>query len=171
MSGLKVNFFKSKIFGIRVNEDCLQMLADLLGCKAGTLPSSYLGLPVCIGAISKSIWYPVIERLEKKLALWKANHLSLAGRITLINAALANLPIYFMSLYKCPTEVNKRIGKLQRDFLWQGKENKKKFHLIKWSQVWKPRHGHGKENKKKFHLIKWSQVCKPRQDDGLAIRP
>lgn len=71
-SGLKVNFFKSEIFGIRVNEDCLLMLADLLGCKAGTLLSSYLGLPLCIRALSKSLWYPVIERLEKKLALWKA---------------------------------------------------------------------------------------------------
>lgn len=98
VSGLRVNVFKSEIIGLRVNEDQLSMHADLLRCKAGALPSSYLGFPQCIGAASKSLWYPVIKRMEKKLALWKANYLFLGGRITLIKVDFAILPIYFMSL-------------------------------------------------------------------------
>ena len=73
--------------------------------------------------------------------------MSLGGVITLIKAALANLPIYFMSMFRCPMEVIKHIEKLQRDFLWHGND------------------------KKIFHLKKWSQVCKPKKEGGLGIRP
>ena len=41
---------------------------DFVGCIAGSLPSSYLGLPLCIGVASKSLWSPELERLEKKLS-------------------------------------------------------------------------------------------------------
>ena len=89
----------------------------------------------------------MLEPLENKLSLWKANYFSFGGRITLIKAAFANLPIYFMSLFRCHVEVIRRIEKLQRDFLWHGKE------------------------KKKVHLIKWAKVSKSKEDGGLRIRP
>eukprot|EP00268_Persea_americana_P046828 TRINITY_DN48445_c0_g1_i1.p1 TRINITY_DN48445_c0_g1~~TRINITY_DN48445_c0_g1_i1.p1 ORF type:complete len:114 (-),score=18.34 TRINITY_DN48445_c0_g1_i1:96-437(-) len=66
VSSLRVNFFKSELIGIRVDESHLQNLTDLIGYKAGALPSTYLGLPLCYGAASKSLWMPVLERLEKK---------------------------------------------------------------------------------------------------------
>ena len=120
VSGLRVNFFKSEMIGVRVEDTHLASLADILGCKVGSLPSSYLGLPLCIEVASKALRSPMIERMEKRLSLWKANYLSLGGRITLIKAALANLPIYFMSMFRCPMEVIKHFEKLQRDFLWHG---------------------------------------------------
>lgn len=52
------------------------------------------------------------------------------GRITLIKAVLANLVVYFMSLFRCPMLVLDRLEKFERDFLWQGREPKKKFHLV-----------------------------------------
>lgn len=134
---LRVSFFKSEFIGIKVNEDRLQLLADLLGCKAGGIPNTYFSLPLCNGVASKSLWFPVLERLEKRLSLWKTYYLSFGGRITLIKAALANLPIYFISIFKCLVEVIKCMEKLQKDFLWQGNEKKMKFHLIKWAQVCK----------------------------------
>lgn len=38
MSGLKVNFFKSEMIGIRLNEDRLEMIADFLSAKQGLFP-------------------------------------------------------------------------------------------------------------------------------------
>ncbi|GJZ55143.1 hypothetical protein Tco_0610336 [Tanacetum coccineum] len=45
-SGLKVNFNKSKIFGIGVSYEELNGIASSLGCLASQFPCTYLGLPV-----------------------------------------------------------------------------------------------------------------------------
>lgn len=81
-----------------------------------------------------------MERVEQRLASWKAKYLSSGSRISLIQSALANLPIYFMSIFKCQASIIKRLEKLQRDFLWQGQSNKK-FHLVGWNSVCKPKEG------------------------------
>lgn len=77
VSSLKMNLFKSELIGIRVEEALLIHHADILGCKVGHLPSSHLGLLLCQGSAHKSLWDPIVERVESKLALWKANYLFL----------------------------------------------------------------------------------------------
>ena len=131
-----------------MKDHLLEELASFMGCKIASLPSSYLGLPLCPCKVPKSIWNPVLERKEHKLASWKAKYLSFGGRVTLIKATLENLPLYFMSIFKCPTSIIKHIEKFQRDFLWRGKSNKQKFHLVNWSSI-----------------------CKPKKDGGLGFRP
>lgn len=81
----------------------------------------------------------MVERVEQKLATWKAKYLSIGGRITLIKAAHANLPNYFMSIFRCPSSVVNRIGKLHCDFFMAGKETKKKYHLVEWKKVCTPK--------------------------------
>lgn len=96
VSGLKVNLFKSEVIGISVEGHILHCLVDLMGCEVGSLPTTYLGLPLCIGNASKSLWSPVVEQIEQNLALWRAKYLSLGGKLTLIKSALANIPIYYL---------------------------------------------------------------------------
>lgn len=72
-----------------------------------------------------------MEMVNKKLSHWKRFYISLGGRITLFNSALANIPIYYISLFKMPVKVMKVLEKSQRDFLWEG-GREKKSHLIKW---------------------------------------
>ena len=43
-------------------------LAEILGCKVGTLPMSYLGMPLGASHNSPSIWNPILEKFERKLA-------------------------------------------------------------------------------------------------------
>lgn len=38
VSGLRINFLKSGMIGVRVNEDRLAMLTDIFGCKVGSPP-------------------------------------------------------------------------------------------------------------------------------------
>lgn len=123
---LQVNFNKSTIFGIHVEDRLLHHFAEMLGCKTGSFPTSYLGLPLSTGRISKSFWNPMVERVEFKLASWKANCMSIGGRVTLIKSALANLPFYFMSLFKCSMSVVYWIENLERGFPWQGRDVKKR---------------------------------------------
>lgn len=68
--------------------------------------------------------------------------------MTLIQSALANLPVYFMSPLKCPMFVVNRIEKLERDFLWQDGDARKKIHLANWNSI-----------------------CQSKKYGGLGIKP
>lgn len=46
MSGLKVNFSKSKLAGVCMNGNEISRLARLLNCGTMELPFTYLGIPV-----------------------------------------------------------------------------------------------------------------------------
>lgn len=128
VSGLKVNLFKSVIIGIHAKHHLLHRLADIMGCNVGSFPTSYLGLLLSIGSVSKSLWNPVVERVEQKLASWKARYLSVGGRITLIMAAHANLPNYFMSIFQCPASVVTVLKNCSAAFYGrEGKEEKISF--------------------------------------------
>ena len=124
ISRLKVIFLKSELISISADDHLLEDFANIMGCKVASILTSYMALPLCLGSAPQSLWNPVLERMEQKLASWKAKNLSFEGRITLIQTALANLPLYFLSIFNCPALVIKRIEKLQQEFLWQGKSNK-----------------------------------------------
>ena len=46
VSGLKVNFHKSMLFSVNVNESWLHEAAMVMHCKHGRIPFLYLGLPI-----------------------------------------------------------------------------------------------------------------------------
>jgi hypothetical protein len=45
---LKVNYSKSFIVPINIAEDRFDILANTFGCSKGSLPFTYLGLPLCL---------------------------------------------------------------------------------------------------------------------------
>ena len=137
ISGLRINFNKSEMAPMGVVAE-LENLAAILGCKTVQLPITYLGLPLGANFKSKSIWDPIIEKMERKLAGWQRMYLSKGGRVTLIKSTLSSLPTYYLSLFPIPSSVALRIDKIQRDFLWGGIGEGKKFHLINWHQVYQP---------------------------------
>uniref|UniRef100_A0A2N9EHM0 Reverse transcriptase domain-containing protein n=1 Tax=Fagus sylvatica TaxID=28930 RepID=A0A2N9EHM0_FAGSY len=94
------------------------------------------GLKINLGASfkEKTIWNPIIEKVEKRLARWKRLYLSKGGCVTLIKSTLSSIPTYLLSLFPMPTSVVLRIEKLQRDFLWGGLGDEKCFHLIRWDK-------------------------------------
>ena len=67
ITGLEVNVGKSEIVPV----GNLDALARILCCKVGCLPMSYLGMHLGAHYKNSSIWNPIIERMEKKLAGWK----------------------------------------------------------------------------------------------------
>ena len=72
-----------------------------------------------------------MEKIERRLAGWKRPLLSKGERVTLIKSTLANIPMYYMSLFKIPVKVANRIEKLQHDFLRGGVGEEFKYHLVK----------------------------------------
>ncbi|RZB57592.1 hypothetical protein D0Y65_046323 [Glycine soja] len=79
VTGLKVNFSKSSLVSINVDQrDCLSC-ARILNCNTMSFPFTYLGLPVGADTRKISTWQPVIDKLKKKLAQWRRRHLSFGG--------------------------------------------------------------------------------------------
>ena len=62
MSGLKVNYHKSMLVGVNVNESWLGEAASVLSCKIGKIPFMYLGLSIGGDARHLIFWEPVIDR-------------------------------------------------------------------------------------------------------------
>lgn len=118
-SRLHINMVKSLIYPVNVVPS-LEELAGIMGCGIGSFPTTYLGLP--LGAKYKAIevWNGVIEKVEKRLATWKMQYLSLGGRLTLISSVLDSILTYIMSLFPMPSKVQKQLDKIRRSFLREG---------------------------------------------------
>ncbi|XP_026440734.1 uncharacterized protein LOC113339717 [Papaver somniferum] len=116
-TGLCVNFLKSAILSIGADH-IIEEMAVLLKCKIEKLLLKYLGIPVGATSRESSIWDSVIEKFQKKLALWKRKFFTKSGRVTLIRTSLSSLPIYFMSIFHMPTSVEQKT-----------KSNNEKFYV------------------------------------------
>ncbi|GJY18325.1 putative RNA-directed DNA polymerase, eukaryota, reverse transcriptase zinc-binding domain protein [Tanacetum coccineum] len=119
-SGLKMNFNKSKLFGIGVSNYDLNSVASSIGCQPSHLPCIYLGIPIGANMSRLSNWSPLVERFQKRLSNWKSKSLSYGGRLTLLKSILGNLGVYFFSTFKAPTTIIKKleIGNGQATRFW-----------------------------------------------------
>ncbi|GJX47690.1 RNA-directed DNA polymerase, eukaryota [Tanacetum coccineum] len=87
-SGLKVNIMKSRIMGVGVPHNDVTYMASSLGCVHDSIPFSYLGLPFGKRMRSCDGWNDIINRFRDRLSSWKANSLSIGGRLTLVKSRL-----------------------------------------------------------------------------------
>ena len=125
--GLRINLEKSELIPVgRVGN--IDDLALDFGCRVGSLPSTYLGLPLSARFKSVTVWNGVEERFRRRLAMWKRQYISKRGRATLIRSTLSNLPIYFMSLLHLPSSVRRRLEQIQKDLLLRGGNLEQKPH-------------------------------------------
>ncbi|XP_031126953.1 uncharacterized protein LOC116029190 [Ipomoea triloba] len=147
-SGLKVNFTKSQIFcSPNTNASTKHRIADCMGIPLSPHLDSYLGIPILNKMVSKQTFNYVIDKMRKKLAMWQADSLSMAGRRVLVQSALATIPTYTMQSMALPVSTCSEIDKICRNFLW----------------------GHS-EDTRKIHIVSWAEVCKPRDEGGLGLR-
>eukprot|EP00253_Pinus_taeda_P007691 PITA_07691 len=114
----------------------------ILGFQRDSLPSKYLGVPLTDKPLNKDIWESVINKLKDKISKWTNRALNLVGRLVLTKAILQTIPIYMLSALPAPTGVLQQIRNMQRDFLWQKGEEKKKWALVAWDKICKPK-SHG----------------------------
>lgn len=66
--GLKVNCNKSFIVPINVEEEKMHHLAKTFNCQIGTLPFTYLGLPLGLNKTSVADCLPLVQSIERRLA-------------------------------------------------------------------------------------------------------
>ena len=116
----------------------IDLFLVVLGCKQGFLPMKHLGLPLGAKFKDKTMWNPIMEKMERRLAGWKRLYLSKRVGVTLIKSTLSNLPTYFLSLFPILASVANRIEKLQWNFLWGSFGDDPKIHLVKWATICSP---------------------------------
>ena len=62
-SGLKVNYSKSVMVPINITEERLQSLANTFGCITGSLPFTYLGLPLGTTKPTVQEFPPLVKKM------------------------------------------------------------------------------------------------------------
>lgn len=129
--GLKVNGRKNNLFPIKKVSN-IHTLAGILGGGVENISTVYLGMPLGNKHKDVEIWDRIIEKTVKRLSQWKAQYLSLGGRVTLINSVLNSFPTYLMSLFPLPSSVAKKLDKRRRDFLWKLNKEGGGYNLVKW---------------------------------------
>jgi hypothetical protein len=63
VTGLCVNMGKSELVSVGAVPNVSQ-LADILCCRVGELPMSYLGMPLGASFKASAVWNPILEKIE-----------------------------------------------------------------------------------------------------------
>lgn len=71
ISSLKVNFDKCCLYGKNVEERRIQDFANILECKIGRVPFTYLGIKVGINHRKGAEWKEVIKKVRTRIQRWK----------------------------------------------------------------------------------------------------
>jgi hypothetical protein len=147
-TGLVINFHKSTLIAMHVDDDTVAAVRDALGCSLESFPQNYLGLPLSCEKLNLAAFAPLIAKADRYLSGWRAILLSPGGRVVLINAILDALPTYAMAALLLPPTIVKALDALRYSFLWDASEQV--------SGAW--------------CLVAWDAVCHPKDEGGLGIR-
>ncbi|GJT28707.1 RNA-directed DNA polymerase, eukaryota, partial [Tanacetum coccineum] len=134
-SGLKINMSKSKIMGVNVDENKVNLAASKLGCLSLYSPFSYLGTKVGDMMSRAQAWKEVVDKVKNRLSKWKMKALSIGGRLTLLKSVLGSIPIFHMSIFRVPLTVLQMLESLRGHFFNGHEIGSNKATWVKWEKV------------------------------------
>jgi hypothetical protein len=76
LSGLNINFNKNELFCFGRAKEEQDEYSQLFGCEMGSLPFSYLGIPIHHRRLTNKEWKCIEDRFEKRLSCWKGKLMS-----------------------------------------------------------------------------------------------
>jgi hypothetical protein len=168
-TGLHINYHKSSMMAINVEENVMTQLAQGFGCQIGTLPFTYLGLFVGTTRPSIQDLSPVVHRLERKLTATSC-FLSQGARLQLILSALSSMPLHLLCTVYVPPGINKQFNRIIRQCLWRDNVDTPKQSLASWEMICKTKMKGGLgivnfQNKNEALLIKFLHKFYNKQMD------
>jgi hypothetical protein len=98
-TGLKVNYSKSMMIHVNKDLDRVNSLAQTFGCSVGSLPFTYLGLPLGTTKPKVEDFLPLVTKCERRLVS-TTTFLSQAGRLQMTNAVFSSLPTFYLCTFK-----------------------------------------------------------------------
>lgn len=124
VSGLCVNIYKSKIYGIHLKQDFLQDTSTFLACKIGSIHFLFLRIPLGANPRYRETWISMLDKMRKRISSGKVKNLSFGGRVVMINTVLYNVPLHFYLCFKAPKVIAHEIIKVKHSF------GRTKCHII-----------------------------------------
>lgn len=117
----------------------LEILETILNCQIGTMPFTYLGLPLGTTRSGVADCLPIVQRIERRLVAC-SQFFTQAGKLEMVNTMLSFLPTFFMCMLKIPATIIKEIDKYKRYGLWRGSDiNANKVPLAAWKLITRPK--------------------------------
>ena len=92
-----------------MDKDSRDEFCDILGFQSTPNLGKYLGIPIKHPSPSSQDFNFVLERVQQKLASWKANLLSLAGRSVLVKHVSSTIPNNVMHCAHLPNKLLKAL--------------------------------------------------------------
>lgn len=115
-TGLTVNFSKSLLVPINVSSDKMKILAGTFGCQVGSLPFTYLRLPLGTTKPRIEDFAPLLDRVERKLTTC-STLLSYSGRVEYINSMITPTVNYAMCSIKLQKGVIDEVDRVRKQCL------------------------------------------------------
>lgn len=139
-TGQTISVAKFRVyFSPNVDRDIKESFCDILGFTSTPNIDKYLGIPIKHPGSSSLDYNFILDRVKNKLAGWKANLLSPAGRAVLIQASSSTIPAYVMQCSLLPNRILEGIDQVNRNFLWGLTESARKVQWVGWGKVTQPK--------------------------------
>jgi hypothetical protein len=131
---------------VNTSQEKLDHLAKTFGCSVGTLPFTYLGLPLGLTKPRVEEFLPIVNRCERRLVSTSI-YLSQAGRLQLTKSVFTALPTFFMSTFSMHVTIREQIDKYRKNYLWRGSD----------------------ENNRVNAKAAWTMVTRAKDEGGLGV--
>ncbi|XP_058075745.1 uncharacterized protein LOC131224226 [Magnolia sinica] len=146
-SGQKVNTAKTIFIAPKkTSRSKARRLSAISGFSQGFFLTTYLGVPISKGKISRPMLQQLVQKITIMIEGWKAKLLNPAARLVLIKHVLSSIPIHLLSAINIPKSIIRSIDSSIVNFFWGSL-------------------AHGN----KHHWISWEKICAPQQEGGLGI--
>ncbi|KAL2933787.1 hypothetical protein RDABS01_016906 [Bienertia sinuspersici] len=146
-TGLEISAAKSEVFCAGVDKAIVDRIQALSGFKVGSLPFTYLGVPMSPKQMHPNDCEKLVDKMCAKIKVWSLRNLSYAGRLQLVNSVLLSISSYWCQIFLLPKSIIHRIIEVCRSYLW-----------------------HCTSSSKKMCPVSWEEVCIPKQEGGLGVR-
>lgn len=138
-SGMEINLTKSKLFFFNTSIPVQRNLSKILKIQRNSLPTKYLGIPLLEYALKAANWEDLLDKMRLRLSSWTHRALNMASRLVLVKSMLQIMPTYMLSTFAVAKSVYKSIRNIQQFFLQNGDSKKRKWALLKWTDICKPK--------------------------------
>ena len=110
--GLKINFRKSTLIPFNYDANCYNEISTIFGCKVGTMPFTYLGLPLGTTKSSIQDLMPLVCTMERRMTSTLVL-MSYGAKLSLLNTMITSLTIFSLYTLKMPPKILELLDKIK----------------------------------------------------------